>query len=62
MIALVVLQAGVSLCNILSSCSLGLLIDHSALTTIWIVVLFVDIFVYLDVHYAAYQALLAVKM
>ena len=62
LMALIILEAGVSPCNTLSSCSLGLLIDDLALATIWIVVLFVDIFVYLDVYYAAYQAFLVVKM
>ena len=53
LMALMVLEAGVSPCYILSNCSLSLLIDGSALATIWIAGLFVGIFVYLDEHYAS---------
>ena len=59
---LMVLDASVSPCNRLSNRSLSLLIDDLALATLWTVVSIVGIFVCLDEHGAAHQALLSAWM
>ena len=53
--ALMVLEAGVSPWYRLSNCLLGLLINGSALATMWIVGPTIGIFVYLDEYCALYQ-------
>ena len=55
LMALMVLEVGVSPCYRLSNCLLCLPIDGSALATIWTVMPVVGIFVCLDEHCAAYH-------